>query len=132
MAWFLTKRLLWMVPTLFGISLLTFVLLDLVPSDRAVVVMGAGAPEQTAAKREAALYRMRVRYGLVDAETGAPFSVWVRYGRWIQHAVELDFAGTGEDPARFRKRFVAAASLSAFLGGLAMLVAFSIGVPLGR
>ena len=104
MAWFLTKRFGWMMPTLVGISLLTFVLLDLVPADRASVLVGDNNPGQSAEQREASVYRMRVRFGLVDAETGEVYSVWVRYGRWVEHAVQLDFASTGEDPARFRRR----------------------------
>ncbi len=121
-----------MVPTLFGISLLTFVLLDLIPSDRAAVAIGDPGTSQSSEQRELALFHMRVRYGLVDAETGEPFSVWLRYTRWVQHAALLDFAPKGEDPQRFRQRFLSAVSLSAFLGALAVSLAFLIGVPLGR
>ena len=47
------KRLLTLIPVLFGVSLATFFLIDLVPGDQAAIVLGANAsPEQLQVVRD--------------------------------------------------------------------------------
>ena len=47
------KRLLTLIPVLFGVSLATFFLIDLVPGDPAAIVLGANAsPEQLQVVRD--------------------------------------------------------------------------------
>ncbi|MHC5065538.1 MAG: ABC transporter permease [Planctomycetota bacterium] len=128
---YLTKRLLWMIPSLFGISLLIFLLLDLVPADRAEVEMQRRAANQDIEAREEAVLNLRIRYGLVDRVTHEPRSVWERYWNWLVHASQLDFADPGEDPAQFRERFLSALAVSALVGLSAMLVALIVGLVLG-
>ncbi len=128
---YLTKRLLWMIPSLFGISLLIFLLLDLVPADRAEVEMQRVSANQDRAAREEGIINLRIRYGLIDRVTHEPRSVWERYWNWVLHASQLDFADPSEDSALFRQRFLSALSVSALIGLSAMLVALIIGLVLG-
>src|SRR5579871_4800587 len=51
------RRLLYLIPVLFGVSLLSFSLLHLIPGDPAVVLAGIGAPQE-------ALDAIRAEYGL--------------------------------------------------------------------
>ena len=91
MRW-LAGRLLWAVLTLFGITLLTFLVVEAGPVDRAEVLVERAAAERTfadAAERERAVAQLRVRYGLVDPATGERRSVWDRYGAWLGDAVQL-------------------------------------------
>jgi peptide/nickel transport system permease protein len=127
---FAAVRILWMVPTLLGISIVTFLLLDLVPADRAV----RAAPDPTAVAlddRAEAIARLRVRYGLADPVTREPYTAWQRYRNWLGHAAALDFAPDGEDPATFRRRLGDAVVTSLLLGTCASLLSLLVGVPLG-
>jgi peptide/nickel transport system permease protein len=133
MRWLLL-RLLWLVVTLLGISAVTFVVLDRAPVDRAEIEAAARAASGTltgAASREAAVLRLRVQYGLVDAETLTPAPLWRRYTSWLGNALTLRLAGPGDDPDAFWRRIAAALPTSLLLGGLALLLAFGAGVPLG-
>ena len=73
------RRLLWMPVTLFGIALVTFLLLDVVPSDRAVLELQQGQRVHGEAQ-VAALRALRIRYGLIDADTGEPRPMLARFG----------------------------------------------------
>lgn len=123
-------RLCWMPVTLLGIALLTFLLLDLVPLDRAAMELRETGPV-TSAQRLEALKALRVRYGLVDPETGEERPALERFGAWLSRAIRLDLAPPGEAPERFRARFGNALAVSALLGLLALGVALGIGIPLG-
>lgn len=132
-SWFL-RRLLWMVPTLFGISFVTFMLLELAPLDRArlEVAMRQGEGELVDRhQRDVALLRLQIRYGLVDAATGEPVPVWQRFGNWFVRALRLELAGPDEDQQAFRGRLLDAAPVSLLLGFWALVLAVAIGVPLG-
>lgn len=128
---FFIKRLLWMIPSLLGISLLTFLLLDLVPADRAEIEIARNSANQGREARDAAIHQLRMRYGLIDRETGEPRSVWLRYAGWLENAARLDFADVGEDAGHFRQRFLSALLVSTLLGSLAVLIAVTIAVLLG-
>ncbi|MBX3464042.1 MAG: ABC transporter permease [Planctomycetes bacterium] len=130
----LLLRLLWLVAMLFGITAVTFAVLDLAPVDRAELEAAARAESGTLTEpgsREAAIGRLRLRYGLVDADTLAPAPLWRRYGTWLGRAMTLRLAGPNEDPAAFWRRLARALPVTLLLGGLALLVAFGLGLPLG-
>lgn len=124
------RRLCWMPVTLFGIALVTFLLLDVVPSDRAVLELQEGQQVHGEAQI-AALRALRIRYGLIDAETGEPRPVLARFGAWCARAATFDLAPPGETSERFRIRFAQALATSALLGVLALIAAVGLGVPLG-
>jgi ABC-type dipeptide/oligopeptide/nickel transport system permease component len=131
--WFLVRCAL-MVPAIFGITFLTFLLLDLAPVDRARLEMlqarENGAPFQEH-ERAVALLRLQVRYGLVDAQTLQPLPVWTRYERWASNALLLRLAGPDEDEAQFWRRLFDAVPVTLLLGLISLLAAFVIGIPLG-
>lgn len=130
----LLLRLLWALVTLFGITVVTFVVLDRAPVDRAELEAEARAQNGALtdlASRDAAILRLRINYGLVDPTTLAPLPVWRRYANWLDNALALRFAGPGEDPAAFWRRLGRALPVTLLLGSLALLVAFGLGVPLG-
>ncbi|MCC6673076.1 MAG: ABC transporter permease [Planctomycetes bacterium] len=131
---YVLTRLLWMVPTVLGITLITFVLLELTPGDRARL-RAAGDPEAAQAgdgEAQRARYERFLRhFDLVDPATGAPRPLLERYGRWLGRALRFDFAAPDEDPAAFRDRFLAALSVTLLLNLLAFGIALLVGVPLG-
>lgn len=130
----LLLRLCWLVVTLLGITAVTFVVLDRAPVDRAEIEAAARAGSGTLTapgSRDAAVLQLRIRYGLVDPDTLEPAPLWQRYTNWLGNALSLRFAGPNEDPAAFWRRFTGALPVTLTIGGLALLLAFAIGVPLG-
>ncbi len=119
-----------MPPTLLGITLVTFLLMDLAPSDRAAMQMPSGATND-AQVRVDSLRRLREHYGMIDPETAEPYSVWYRYGRWLTNAVQLQLAGPGESAQDFRSRVTAALPVTALINFLALGLALAVAIPLG-
>lgn len=120
-----------MIPSLLGISLVTFALIDLAPADRALLQVEGGESAASAQVRARALHDLRVRFGQIDAVTGAEFSFAERYARWLQHAVRLDFAAASDDPANFTQRISAALPVTLLLAFVAIALAVTVAVPLG-
>lgn len=131
--WWLS-RLLWSLPTLVGVTFVTFLVLDAAPVDRAALELARRAEESSVAasgERDVALARLRIRYGLVDAATLEPVPVHVRYGRWLADAARFRFCGPGEDPVEFRARLSRAVPVTLGLGALSLVVALALGIPFG-
>ncbi|MBI5851182.1 MAG: ABC transporter permease [Planctomycetes bacterium] len=124
-------RLIAIPPTLLGLSFVVFLLLDLVPLDRAEVALLGSPQARTATERVATVRALRAHWGMLDPTTGEPLPFTTRWVRWLDHAVRLDFAPPSEAPAAFRERFVRAIAISALLGSLALMLAIAVGVPLG-
>lgn len=128
---FWLKRLLWAVVSLVGISLVTFALIDLAPADRALLALEGSESAASAEARAQALHDLRVRFGLIDPETGVEFSFAERYLRWLQHAARLDFAAASDDPANFARRIADALPVTLLLAFVAVVAAVAVAVPLG-
>lgn len=130
---YLQKRLLLMLPTLFGIALVTFLLMELAPSDRAEIdlqrqqISGMGTLEQ----RDEALLQLRIRYGLVDPVTKRAVPVWTRFVGWLGDAARLRLSGPNEDEHTFRDRIQKAWPVTALIGFWALVVSLGVGVSLG-
>lgn len=114
---FIVRRLLQLIPTLLGLSVLLFIWLHSLPGGPEAALLGDRAtPERKAQIREA--------LGLND-------SIWVQYGRFMKQLVHLDF-GTSVQSGQpvldeFTDRFPATIELSL----IAMIIAVVIGIPLG-
>jgi peptide/nickel transport system permease protein len=111
------RRLLQLVPTLLGLSVLLFVWLHQLPGGPASALLGERATEAERRQIEEAL-------GLNDP-------LWVQYGRWLERLVRFDFGSsvrTGRPVwEEFTQRFPATVELALS----AMLIAVVVGIPLG-
>ena len=67
---YIARRLILAIPTLFGVSLLIFFIMAVIPGDVAIAILGEGANSENVAI-------VREQLGLNDAW-------YVRYGRWIR------------------------------------------------
>src|SRR5205823_14410731 len=77
MAFFVARRLLYLVPVLIAVSLLTFSIASLLPGDLAYVILGDQAtPENVAALRR---------------DMGLDQPLWWRYLSWLGHVLQGDF-----------------------------------------
>ena len=116
MATFVARRVLLMIPTLWVIATLTFFLMRLAPGGPFL------AEKEIPPEAKAQLERA---YGL-DRPLGE------QYGRFLAHAVRLDFGPSYKFPARqVREIIFEAFPVSLELGLWALLLAVLIGVPIG-
>lgn len=128
------RRLLWLCGMLLGVSFATFVVVDLAPVDRAELAVARAAGDRAFADldaRERALVQLRVQHGMLDPVTLEPAPLGRRYLQWLGNAARLRFAGPGGDHDGLWRRIAQAWPTTALLGGLALLLAFGVGVPLG-
>src|SRR4029453_11334419 len=76
MAKFVGRRLLYLLPVLLAVTLLTFLVASLLPGDLATTILGDQAtPEKVAALR---------------AEMGLDLPIWQRYGIWLWDVLHGD------------------------------------------
>ncbi|KAF4408390.1 MULTISPECIES: ABC transporter permease [Streptomyces] len=111
------RRLLQLIPTLLGLSVLLFVWLNRLPGGPAAAMLGERATEADRIRIEAAL--------------GLDQPLYVQYGRFIKRLFELDL-GTSSQTGQpvweeFTQRFPATVELALF----AILIAVAVGIPLG-
>ena len=120
---YVLRRLLLFVPTLFGASLLVFVLLRLVPGDIAeILVYQTGSESSTVQKKQIQQIR---------TELGLDRPVLVQYGHWMWDALRGDFGQSYS-----QRRPVSAILAERFprsmeLAGLTLFLAVIWAVPLG-
>ncbi|WP_059011924.1 ABC transporter permease [Streptomyces specialis] len=113
----IVRRLLQLVPTLLGLTVLLFLWIHRLPGGPASALLGERATEADRRQIEAAL--------------GLDEPLWVQYGRWLERLARLDL-GTSTQTSRpvweeFTLRFPATAELAL----TAMLIAVVVGIPLG-
>ncbi|KAB1160264.1 ABC transporter permease [Micromonospora sp. DT46] len=114
---FIVRRLLQLIPTLFGLSLLLFIWLRRLPGGPETAILGErGTPEMRAAIRR---------------NMGLDEPILVQYGRFVRRLIRLDL-GTSTSTKRtvvteFVERFPGTVELSV----TAMLIAVGVGIPLG-
>jgi peptide/nickel transport system permease protein len=116
---YLVRRFLLMVLTLFGMSVLIFIMLRLVPGDIAdILVDAAGIVD---AKEKAR----------IAAELGIDRPILEQYGQWIGGLMrgDLGFAYVSERPAL--EEIAPRIPVSAKLAALALIYSVILGVPLG-
>ena len=114
---FIVRRLLQLIPTLFGLSLLLFIWLRRLPGGPETAILGErGTPEMRAAIRR---------------NIGLDEPILVQYGRFVRRLIKLDL-GTSTSTKRavtteFIERFPGTVELTI----TAMIIAIGIGIPLG-
>jgi peptide/nickel transport system permease protein len=118
MSRFIVRRLLGVIPVLFGLSIILFAFTHLLPGDPAAAILGQHAtPERVAAMRE--------YLGLDDP-------LWQQYLSYINNVIHLDLGSSiiNNQPVlhEFLTRFPATIELTV----AAMIFAAGIGIPLGR
>src|SRR5208283_1730940 len=90
---YLIKRLLQIIPTMLGITLITFVIIHLAPGDPAMLKLQMGKGEGTLGEKafsEQIIQQTKELYGL---DKPLP----VQYLRWVQRIFTLDFGFSFKD-----------------------------------
>jgi peptide/nickel transport system permease protein len=113
---FVARRLLYLLPVLVAVSLLTFLIASLLPGDLAYVILGDQAtPEKVAALRH---------------DMGLDHPIWWRYISWLGHVIEGDFGRSFRTGQTVLQAVAERLPVSFELMLLAELGALVIGIPL--
>src|SRR5262249_2784615 len=113
------RRFLLMLLTLFGISVVIFVLLRIVPGDIADILFAAAGMIDPAEKAQ------------IQKDLGLDQPLFLQYVHWIGGLLhgDLGYSYVSEKPAL--EEIAPRIPISAKLAGLALLFAVSLGIPLG-
>ena len=113
---FVAQRLLYLVPVLLAVSLLTFLIASLLPGDLAYTILGDQAtPEKVAALRH---------------DMGLDQPIWWRYLSWLGHVLQGDFGRSFRTGQTVLQAVAERLPVSLELMLLAQLGALTIGIPL--
>jgi peptide/nickel transport system permease protein len=113
---FIGQRLLYLVPVLLAVSLLTFLIASLLPGDLAYVVLGDQAtPDKVEALRR---------------DMGLDQPVWWRYLSWLGHVLQGDFGRSFRTGQTVLQAVTERLPVSIELMLLAEIIGLAVGVPL--
>ncbi|MGQ0553692.1 MAG: ABC transporter permease [Planctomycetota bacterium] len=126
---YILRRVLWMVPTMIGITLLLFIVMQLAPGDPAAIMYGdtgggSGASGQ-AGNLEDAITKFRKKHHLDE-----PFLV--QYGYWLKNVATLDFGQEFFRPnVDIRDELWERLKVTVPLSLASVLLAYLLALPLG-
>src|SRR3981189_1025164 len=110
------RRLLYLVPVLIAVSLLTFLIASLLPGDLAYVILGDQAtPEKVEALRH---------------DMGLDQPIWIRYFGWLWNILQGDFGRSFRTGQTVLQAVAERFPVSIELMLMAELIGLAIGVPL--
>jgi peptide/nickel transport system permease protein len=116
MAFFVAQRLLYLLPVLIAVSLLTFMIASLLPGDLAYTILADQAtPENVAALRH---------------DMGLDEPIWWRYLSWLGHVLEGDLGRSFRTGQTVLQALAERLPVSFELMLFAQIIALAIGVPL--
>ena len=118
---YIAKRLLLIVPTLFGAAALVFLIMRVLPGDVALLIFGGDAGGHIDPKQLAA---MRERLGLDQP-------LWVQFGTWLWGVLRFDFGTSLWTGRPVIEELLVRLPLSLELALLATTVSVMIAIPLG-
>ncbi|WP_435190454.1 ABC transporter permease [Streptomyces sp. bgisy126] len=111
------RRLLQLIPTLLGLSVLLFLWLNRLPGGPASAILGERATEAEVARINRAL--------------GLDQPVWVQYGRFLKRTLDLDLGTSTQTGQPVWDEFALRFPATVELGVAAILIAVVAGIPLG-
>src|ERR1700755_537672 len=116
MVGFVGRRLLYLVPGLLAVSLLTFLIASLLPGDLAYVVLGDQAtPEKVEALRR---------------DMGLDQPIWWRYLSWLRHVLRGDCARSFRSGQTVLQAVTERLPVSLELMLLAEVIGRAVGIPI--
>jgi peptide/nickel transport system permease protein len=119
---YLARRLLLLVPTLIGVTVVTFGVVRLTPGDPALAAAG-GALRASSVTREAVEHFRR--------EMGLDQPLPVQYGRWLSRVVRLDLGTSWSTGRSVAEQIGERLPVTLGLGAAALLLVCLVGIPLG-
>jgi peptide/nickel transport system permease protein len=132
MAGYLLQRLLLLIPTFIGITLICFLIVKLAPGDPAELMAGGGLKGAAGAgislqKRglvDQALAEWRALYGLDKP-------LYVQYGVWLKNLFRLDFGNSFKDHRPVWDKISERLPVTVKLEFFSILLVYIVAIPLG-
>src|SRR6195952_158351 len=113
---FVARRLLYLVPVLIAVSLLTFLIASLLPGDLAYTILGDQAPPEKVAS--------------LRHDMGLDQPIWVRYFGWLGNILQGDLGRSFRTGQTVLQAVTERMPISLELMVLAQVAALALGVPL--
>ncbi len=123
MTTYLIRRILLILPTLFGITLLTFLLIRLAPGNYAEIRGGMGENGGHAITAEARQEMIK----LYDLDK--PW--YIAYGHWIVKCLRLDLGESWVDHRSVAEKIGERLPLTLSLAGSALVISYLVAIPIG-
>ena len=125
MTQYLIRRLLLIIPTLFGITLVTFFIIQMAPGDPVAAKLGmSGGGDAMQAVTKEVIEKMRAQYGLDQP-------LWKQYLLWAGNSATLNFGESYVDNRPVLDRIAERLPVTLQLSILSIFFAYLIAVPLG-
>lgn len=122
---YLLKRLLIMIPTFFGITVITFFIIKLAPGDPALMrVQMQGMGKMDAQMTAKIVEDTRKLYGLDQP-------LYVQYGKWVKRLVTLDFGESYYNHRPVLENIKHAFPITIFLNVLTIFIIYGVSIPIG-
>ena len=123
---YILKRLLLMIPTLIGISLITFVIIQLAPGDPAAMRIGSAASGQIRNQQLAGeiIEKTRQQFGLDKP-------IPVQYALWLKRMATLDFGRSYKDNRPVMDKIRERLPVTLQLNIISLLLTYLLAIPLG-
>src|SRR5687767_5884181 len=121
---YLIKRVLLMIPTLLGISVISFLIIQLAPGDPVSMRMGNAEGVRDQAMAEKIIAETRALYGLDQP-------LHIQYWRWLKRILTLDFGDSLRDHRPITDKLMERIPVSLQLSATALVLAYLISIPLG-
>jgi peptide/nickel transport system permease protein len=125
MSSYFIKRILLIIPTLLGISFISFLIIQMAPGDPATMKLGdatQGLHDQALAAQIIA--ETRAMYGLDQP-------LYVQYWRWLRRILTLDFGESLRDHRPIVEKLKERVPVSLKLSGISLFLAYLISIPVG-
>ncbi len=122
---YLVKRLLMIIPTFLGITLITFFIIQLAPgSPVSLKLQGAAGGVKSEALSRAIIEETRALYGLDKP-------IYTQYFSWLRRVVTLDFGRSYKDHRLVLTKIAERLPISLQLSLISIFLSYLISVPLG-
>ena len=125
MTQYIIRRLLWMIPTIIGITLITFLIVQLAPGDPVKLSMGIGGETLKAEGQSKQILEEQRRL------LGLDKPLWVRYPLWMGRLARLDFGRSFKDWRPVRDIILERLPVTLQINLISIFIAYLIAVPVG-
>ena len=124
MKWYLLKRLLLIIPTFIGITLITYFMIRLAPGDYTTLKAGLQGELKSGAIGKEIMEQEKKLYGLDKP-------VYVGYIDWVSKFVVLDFGTSRRDGRPVSTHIAEALPITLTLNILSIIIVYIISIPVG-